>query len=201
MKRVPVLTTLLVALAVAAMIALGIWQLQRRDQKLALLARYAANRVLPPIPFPRTADPAALFRTATATCTAPVTWTREAGRAADGGSGWRQIARCAGGAGAPTVQFGITSDPHLEPVWPGGTVTGYVTQAPSHRALIVGAFDPTPAPLMLVAATPLPGLKPNPSADLSAVPNNHLAYAVQWFLFAAIAAIIYVLALRRRLRV
>jgi surfeit locus 1 family protein len=30
------------------------------------------------------------------------------------------------------------------------------------------------------------------------VPNNHLSYAVQWFLFAAIASVIYVLAVRRR---
>jgi len=32
------------------------------------------------------------------------------------------------------------------------------------------------------------------------VPNNHLAYAVQWFLFALVAGVIYVIALRRRLR-
>jgi surfeit locus 1 family protein len=32
------------------------------------------------------------------------------------------------------------------------------------------------------------------------VPNNHLAYAVQWFLFAGVAAVIYALALRRRTR-
>jgi cytochrome oxidase assembly protein ShyY1 len=32
------------------------------------------------------------------------------------------------------------------------------------------------------------------------MPNNHLAYAVQWFLFAAIALIIYIIAVRRRLQ-
>ena len=53
---------------------------------------------------------------------------------------------------------------------------------------------------MLVAAPPPAGLAANPGPDLSAVPNNHLAYAVQWFLFAGIAAIIYLLALRRRAR-
>jgi len=30
------------------------------------------------------------------------------------------------------------------------------------------------------------------------IPNNHLAYAVQWFLFAGIAGVIYALALKRR---
>ena len=51
---------------------------------------------------------------------------------------------------------------------------------------------------MLVADPPLAGLDPNPGPDLSAVPNNHLAYAVQWFVFASLAALIYALALRRR---
>jgi surfeit locus 1 family protein len=31
------------------------------------------------------------------------------------------------------------------------------------------------------------------------IPNNHLAYAVQWFLFATVAAVIYALALAKRL--
>ena len=52
---------------------------------------------------------------------------------------------------------------------------------------------------LLVADKPVPGLEANPGPDLSAVPNNHLAYAVQWFLFAAVAAVIYAIALRRRL--
>lgn len=37
-----------------------------------------------------------------------------------------------------------------------------------------------------------------PSPDT--IPNNHLSYAVQWFLFAGIAAVIYALALRQRWR-
>jgi cytochrome oxidase assembly protein ShyY1 len=37
-----------------------------------------------------------------------------------------------------------------------------------------------------------------PSPD--SIPNNHLSYAIQWFLFAAAAALIYVLALRLRQR-
>jgi surfeit locus 1 family protein len=34
----------------------------------------------------------------------------------------------------------------------------------------------------------------------SIIPNNHLSYAVQWFLFAGIAVTIYFLALRQRWR-
>ena len=53
---------------------------------------------------------------------------------------------------------------------------------------------------MLMADPPAPGLDANPGPDLSAVPNNHLAYAVQWFLFALVAAVIYAIAVRRRLK-
>ena len=40
---------------------------------------------------------------------------------------------------------------------------------------------------MLVADTPPAGLAANGTPDLGAVPNNHLAYAGQWFFFAAVA--------------
>ena len=52
MKRFPIVATVLVALAVTAMVALGFWQLQRRGQKLAELAVLAANPSKPPIAFP-----------------------------------------------------------------------------------------------------------------------------------------------------
>ena len=34
--------------------------------------------------------------------------------------------------------------------------------------------------------------------SLGSIPNNHRSYAIQWFLFAGIAALIYFLALRLR---
>jgi len=201
MKRLPVLPTLLVALAVAAMIALGIWQLDRRQEKLALLARYAANQHLPAIALPRFPDESVLFRQASAMCLQPVAWHSEAGRAADGSSGWRLIADCRTGAEGPgfSVQLGIASTLTARPAWKGGVVRGYITHAPQHQALIQGAWSRGPQPLMLVADTPLPGLKPNAPANMGDIPNNHFAYAVQWFIFAGIAAIIYAIALRRRL--
>jgi cytochrome oxidase assembly protein ShyY1 len=51
---------------------------------------------------------------------------------------------------------------------------------------------------MLVSNTPAPGLEASAPPSPDEVPNNHLAYAVQWFLFAGVAALIYGLALRRR---
>ncbi|MDQ2764848.1 MAG: SURF1 family protein, partial [Pseudomonadota bacterium] len=69
MKHVPVVATIIVALAIAAMIGLGIWQLQRRSEKEALLRQYAANIVLPGIAFPSIpVNDALLFRKASGIC-------------------------------------------------------------------------------------------------------------------------------------
>ena len=45
-----------------------------------------------------------------------------------------------------------------------------------------------------------PGLVASALPTPDSIPNNHLSYAIQWFLFAAIAGVIYVLALKRRER-
>ena len=198
MRRVPVVATTVVALAVALMIALGVWQLQRRAEKEAALVQLAANVSRPAIAFP---DPpvgdANLFRKATATCARVLAWRTQSGRSAGGTPGWRHIAQCAGTPGA-IVQFGVARDPKTRPIFAGGAVSGYLTHAPTGRSLLTDAFSPAAKPLMLVADRPLPGLEANPGPDLSAVPNNHLAYAVQWFLFAGIAVVVYAVALRRR---
>lgn len=192
MRRVPVVATILVTLAVAAMIGLGLWQLlDRLPKKEAFLAQLAANPAKPAIAFAEGGDEQLLFRRASATCRQPVTIRRVGA----GAKGFRLIATC---EGPLQVQLGTTRDPTGMVAWAGGTVSGYISHAPDTRPLIAGLFDSTPTPLMLVAATPPPGLAANTPPDLSAVPNNHLAYGVQWFFFAGIAAIIYVLALRRR---
>ena len=53
---------------------------------------------------------------------------------------------------------------------------------------------------MIVSDTPAPGLKPTAQPNPADIPNNHFSYAVQWFLFAGVATIIYIIALRRRWR-
>lgn len=75
-----------------------------------------------------------------------------------------------------------------EPVaWEGGFVGGTVVPT--------GELG-----FKIVADPPLAGLEPNAKPDPADLPNNHLAYAGQWFFFALTALIIYVLALRRRRR-
>ena len=197
MKRIPLIPTIVVALAIAAMIGLGLWQLlDRAPRKEAYLAQLAANPAKPPIAFPQVPDDRLLFRRASATCVR-VTGQRLAGA---GKAGFRLIADCTMGAkgSGMLVQLGTTTDPAYKGSWTGGAVSGFISHAPDARSLIGSLFDHTPQRLMLVADTPAPGLAANGQPDLSSVPNNHLSYAVQWFLFAAIAATIYVLALRRR---
>ena len=199
----PVLATILVGLAFAAMIELGVWQLQRKGEKEALLAQISANRTLPSIAFPRIpVGESLLFHRASAVCLQPVSFKAEGGRSAAGRAGWRQIAQCRTGAEGPgfAVQIGVASAVDAKPGWKGGEVSGYITHLPDHRPLIASLFSRAPKTLMLVADKPAAGLDANPEPDLSAVPNNHLAYAVQWFLFALVAAVIYGIALRRRLK-
>jgi surfeit locus 1 family protein len=186
--------TVLVTLAVAAMIALGLWQLlDRLPRKLAYLDQLRANPTRPAIPMPRTPDDTLLFRRTATICPAPVS-VRLAGA---GAAGFRAIATCRDGT---IVQLGTTRDPNASPAWSGGAIAGYLSHAPDGRSLIETAIRRDPQALMLVATTPPTGLVANAPPDLDAVPNNHLAYAVQWFFFAAIAAIIYVLAVARRRR-
>ena len=201
-RRVPVAPTILVAAAVAMMLWLGVWQLHRLHWKEALLARYAANQHLPTIALPigRT-DDRLLYRHASAFCLRPVGWRAEVGHGPNGTVGWRQIAQCATGAEGPgfLAQLGISTDPDKHPDWPGGPVSGIIVRGPDHRPLIELALGGgAPPPLMLVTDTPAPGLAANAAPDLASIPNNHFAYAVQWFLFAAVAVVIYLLALRKR---
>ena len=192
MKRRPVLATLIVVAAVATMIALGLWQLlDRHPRKQAYLQQLQANPAKPPIPFPSAPDEALLFRRTSATCAPPVQVKLQGA----GASGFRAIAACADGV---TVQLGTTRDPKARVAWGGGPVTGTIANAPGGQSLIGSLFDPQPQRMLLVSATPLAGLAPNPPPSVDSVPNNHLAYAGQWFFFAGIASIIYVLALRRR---
>lgn len=202
--RIPVIPTLIVALALAAMIGLGLWQLERRAEKALLLRQYERNLALPETAYPSNpTDGSYLFRTVRGHCLRVVAWQTKGGRLAGGVPGWRQIATCATGAEGPglVVDIGMSVDPKAKPNWTGGDVSGTaMTEPDSSSALQRWLGQHAPPRLMIVSATGEAGLVPSPRPNPSDVPNNHLAYAVQWFLFAGVAAIIYVLALRRRAR-
>jgi cytochrome oxidase assembly protein ShyY1 len=201
--RLPLIPTILVAGAVAIMIALGLWQLQRKQEKEAMLALAAANPARPAISFPAhpPVDPAILFRPSSITCLRVAGWSTEAGRAADGSMGYRHIAQCVTGAEGPgaLVEIGIGQRPDVTPRWTGGPVAGWISEEPDHRSLLARMTGKAmPLRPMLIAKTAPTGLKSAAPPNVADVPNNHLAYAVQWFLFAGIAVAIYLLALKKR---
>ncbi len=190
-RRLPLIPTILVAFAVAAMIGLGVWQLGRAREKEALLASYAAARGQPPIAFPTgpVGEPLPLFRRATGYCLQPVSRRVLAGRNRADEPGYVHIITCRTGAEGPgmAVQVGWSKDPRAEFRWAGGEVGGVIAPDRKYR-------------MRLVADGAAPGLQPSAMPSMESIPNNHRMYAVQWFLFAAIAAIIYGLAVRKRLK-
>ncbi|MFW2831222.1 SURF1 family protein [Sphingomonas sp. ID0503] len=190
-RRLPFWPTLIVALAVATMIGLGTWQLQRAKWKEGLLARYAVARTLPVMAFPAVpVEPETLlFRRATGYCLQVTGWSAKAGRNMAGESGWRHIAACrTGGGEGPGMQadMGWSNNP-ANPAFKGGPVTGIITEDRQKN-------------LILVAESPAAGLQRSLPPDPKDIPNDHRMYAVQWFSFAAIALVIYAVALRKRLR-
>ncbi|WP_232332951.1 SURF1 family protein [Novosphingobium aquimarinum] len=187
-RRIPVLATLLVLAAVATMIALGFWQLERREQKRALLESFeAAQASNAQVPWPREGESeAALYHRSRVTCARVVSHSGIAGRNAADEAGVAQVADCVFADGAVgRVVLGWSREPLAAAGarWQGGEVQGVIAPGPR-----------------LVADPPVAGLEANAIPDPSQIPNNHLSYAVQWFLFAGVALVIYVLALRKRMR-
>ena len=203
MKRLPVFSTLLVLMAVAAMIALGVWQLDRRGEKEALIAQLSANRDLPPMAYPSQAPVAneAMFRKSRVTCLRVTGWRVTGGATPTGQGGYRHIAECVTGAEGPgaLIDMGVAANPAFKPDWRGGTVDGLITTEPNQASLLGKAFGSAlPLRPMLVADVPAKGLAASAPPSTAGISNNHLAYAVQWFIFAGIALVIYAIALWRR---
>lgn len=187
MRRLPIIPTMLVLAAVAVMIGLGVWQLQRANWKHELLTRYSdAAQDDTPVAWPIAPDQFddVYYRRSSFDCVEVIGRDAIAGRNIDGEAGWVQIARCrTAGGNLAAVQLGWTQDP--QPVnWDGGEVTGRITRYGTG--------------VRLVADPPLAGLAASAAPDPRELPDNHLAYAFQWFFFAITALVIYFLALRRK---
>lgn len=183
-RKLPILPTLFVLAAVATMIGLGVWQLDRLHQKEAMLARYQAAQVsATEVAWPGHGAGAemALYHRSRVDCRSVAGMTTVSGRNAGGDAGLAHVAQCglADGSTVP-VALGWSRNP-TSPAWSGGVVAGWIAPGPKLVA------DPAQA-----------GLEANARPDPNDIPNNHLAYAVQWFFFAGVALVIYALALRKR---
>lgn len=208
-RRVPIISTIVVLLTVGAMVGLGVWQLQRLQWKEALIEHYRqAQAMSADAPWPRTPAEVdgALYRHATIRCARVLGIDAEAGHNDKGQTGWAHNAHCElDGGGKADVVLGWSEAP-APAAWAGGTAQGVIAPARDTRPLIEKLFDDLSGSgsqandARLIAAPPLAGLAANSTPDPNDVPNNHLSYAVQWFLFAATALVIYALALRKRWR-
>jgi surfeit locus 1 family protein len=185
-RRLPLLPTLLVLVAVAIMVRLGFWQIARLHQKEALLARYsAAAQQRAPVAWPGDPEAArlALYRHSELSCATVTGVSALSGRNVAGTPGWAHVVTCQRvGGGVAQVVLGWSNGPEAVS-WAGGTARGVIAPGPR-----------------LVADPPLAGLAANAAPDARDIPNNHFSYAVHWFLFAATALVIYAIAVSKRLR-
>jgi cytochrome oxidase assembly protein ShyY1 len=203
LEGLPLVPTLLVLLAAGLMVRLGIWQLHRAHEKDALLARYEQNSKLPPMALPSVGvvDDKLLYRRASAFCLQVVRWRVAGGETEAGKGGTRFLAECRSGAEGPgfVADMGVSQQPRFKPTWRGGEVSGTIAAAPSEAGLWdrLTRRAPPPRP-MLVSFTAAPGLEASRQPAGLNISNNSFSYAIQWFLFAATALVIYALAVRRR---
>jgi surfeit locus 1 family protein len=194
-RRLPVIATIVVLAAAGLMIALGIWNLQRAKLHKAQLARYQSAAGLPPIAYPTVPVPQGklpFYRYATGNCLRVAHWRTSVGENRAEEPGFVIIADCATGAEGPgmSVQLGWSKNPNSKVDWKGGLVSGVIVPDRVTQ-------------MRLVAATPADGLEaaaaPRPSVPVT--PGRNRGYAVTWFALAALALIIYGLAVRKRLKV
>lgn len=183
-RSIPIIPTVLVLVAAAIMVWLGFWQLGRSDEKTEMIARFSAIPAdVPAVPLPdgEAWQDDLLYTRVAFDCGTVASTRSTAGTAATGAKGFAHIAQCTSGDGSNVeVALGWARDP-AAPEFNGGAVVGIVD-----------------ASAKVVADPPLAGLEPLAKPDPNDLPNNHLAYAGQWFFFALTALVIYGFALRSR---
>lgn len=200
-RQLPLIPTIIVVAAAGVMVWLGFWQLGRADEKAEMIARYEAALDNPEPTFGSPNSPENLFRRIETYGDCGVLSEPVSGRARDGRNGWAHVVLCEIGGPDPDrplqeqapdfvietarVMLGWSQSP--QPVqWDGGMIAG--TIAPNRDG---GGT--------IVADPPVAGLEPLAEPNPNDLPNNHLAYAGQWFFFALTALAIYGFALRSRL--
>jgi cytochrome oxidase assembly protein ShyY1 len=198
MTRPPLLPTLVVAAAVAVMIGLGVWQLQRAAWKDRLIAEYAAAAAMPaldldPLLAREERLPPLAFRRVLLTCHAEnVLPDQRGGRNRDTGQGgYSAFVPCRPGAEGLAGRIVVNA---------GWAALPDSTRRLSLNGIVAGQLGPVEARerVILTAATATSPLAPSTPPSIEDIPNNHLSYAFQWFFFAVTAVVIYLLALRRR---
>lgn len=202
----------------AVLASLGLWQLDRRVWKQGLLDAIARAEMLPAINLPETPAPFAKVR---------VTgvfrddfWSLYGAQGRDTAQGTIMGGQLLGVLARPSgpilVDLGWVPTAATHPKPGLMTVEGFIRPA-EHAGLFAATddlrsrrfytLDPSAigaalgvklAPFTLVAVGPA-GM-PDPARTLPRPPNDHFGYALTWFSFAAILAIIFALHARKTLR-
>ena len=167
-RKLPLVPTILVGLAVAVMIGLGIWQLERRKEKEALLATYARCRE-------PAADRLAVGAAQGAAAAVPLGHRQlpVGGRLPDRGRpepaaaspGYLIIADCRTGAEGPgvAVELGWSKNPNAGRAYRGGLVSGVIAPDRVSRMRLVAA---TPGPGLIGQRTAVARQHPQQSSEL-----------------------------------
>ena len=219
--RFPFGLTIVCVIALALLVGLGTWQLQRLQWKQGLIARSEAAATLPPVSLEALAQlPDPEFRKAVLPCDFQSQPFVELQSIHDGQAGVRLISACEGWL----VDLGFVADtvsarPERQPA----AIPGIVAEA--RRVEAPNGFAPPPEgnrfyardtaamsrvlgvqgavrPYVLFATgSAWPQWQAiEPSAPPAAFSNNHLGYALTWFGLALAVIAFYIVLLRRRLR-
>ncbi|MTH65367.1 SURF1 family protein [Paracoccus shanxieyensis] len=196
-------------LGCAALIALGLWQLQRMEWKQAMLAQIQSRIEGPAVPLPETPDPSMKYMPVTVSGMTTGQEIDVLSGMKDLGGGYQVISSFVTDDGRrilldrgfvdqdhkrdprPATRLQVTGNLH----WPDET--SGATPAPNLDQNIwfardvpamAAALDTDPVLVVVAAAVgDAQGVTPVPVA-IQGIPNNHLSYAVQWFMIAAVWA-------------
>ena len=203
MKRIPIIPTLMTIVMLAVLVGLGVWQLERRTWKHALIARLEAAQSQPPLE-PRDyylsmiGKESVQYRKAELPCSPGevLPYDLKGGSSATGRTGYLVLVSCRPNRKAPDIVAvaGWTRRPDAArmPIKVDTVFRGLVIEKPYGDA-------PGRPQFMLIPDTAVPPLQPSRLPSPQDLPDNHLSYAGQWFGLAIVLATIYGLWLRRRL--
>lgn len=204
MKRVPIVATLLTLLMLVALVALGIWQLQRREWKHALIAQLEAAKTLPPLApvdfIKAMAGEGNLqYRRAEMPCSPGkvLPYDLMGGSSRAGNPGYLILVSCRPDKRTPDIVvvagWTIRPDAARLPLLVDAIFNGLIIERPYGDA-------PSRPRFMLIPDTAVPPLEVSRMPTPEDMPDNHLSYAGQWFGLALALLVIYGVWLRRRLR-
>ena len=178
----------MVAIAIPLMIALGFWQLDRLAWKEDLLADLQRAPALPALDLNQAGVPPESFRRASITCRIVGQPVAVIGRSMNGRTGYSYRIPCAstGSENSVLLDLGWAPRPDTaERVALRGRYEGLLVDRLREGAAGEHRF-------VLIPARPvLSALEASAPPQIGGIPNNHRAYAVQWFAFAGVLALIY----------